>query len=311
MNEVAPDLAEAIGSLNPKLGQTLLASSFAPEGGQDMSEAIARLSPVINDIRQGGQAVTVAVLDIDARVGRLLYVLEQLNASQPVFTFFDLQAPLPAGLVIRSDSFDSWARHRAKVKRVKASDKEQFQDNLMFNDFYKYAQVVRKTAGVDYLVGVTQYMVAGEEDGEYYWNYFSTAFKHVILVSAYDLREYARASGRPFEVAVAGVMLAQLLEEMNRRVEYHEDRGCLFDMNVSRVSIIEALKQGRIEPDCLAKIEPKYRPAAEAMMETLRSYTRPDEPAPPAKPRQAKHDDTYWLEQLNRLSDKLKKVSGK
>jgi hypothetical protein len=314
VSAAAPDLVDGLSSLKPELRRTLLSSSFGIEPTQDVSEVIERLRPVVADLREGGETVTVGILDLDARIGRLPHVIEALNRAQNLFTFFDLQAPMPAGLLIPSDRFDSWARHRAGRKRFSKEERKEFSDNLMFNDFYKYAKVVRQTSGLDYLVGITQYMVAGEEDGVYYWNYFSTAHRHVILASAYDLREYAKLAGRPFEVAVTGVALAQLLAEMNKKLDFHDDRGCLFDMNLSRVSIVKALKKAQIEPDCLTKIEPKYRTAVQAMVAALRDYQRPAEPtSPPAKKKQQskKHDDSYWLAQLNLLSEKLKKVSDK
>jgi hypothetical protein len=310
VSAAAPDLLDGLNSLNPDLRRTLLTSSFGAGVREDVNEVVGRLRPVVEDIRKGGQSVTVAFLDLDARVGRLPYVIEALNAAQPLFTFLDLQAPLPAGLLIPSDKFDSWARHRAGRKRISKEEREGFVDNLMFNDFYKYAKVVRQTSGVDYLVGITQYMIAIEEEDVYYWNYFSNAQRRVILASAYDLREYATKAGRPFEVAVTIVALAQLLAQLNKKIDYHVNRGCFFDENIDRVSVVKSLKKAEIEPDCLDKIEPKYRSAVEAMMTALRDYQRPAEATatPSKKKSQEKNrDDSYWLDQLNRLSEKLKK----
>jgi hypothetical protein len=96
---------------------------------------------------------------------------------------------------------------------------------------------------------------------------------------------------------------------MNKKIDYHVNRGCIFDENIDRVSIVRSLKKAEIERECLDKIEPKYRSAVEAMMTALRDYQRPAEATAPAtkKKRQAKkRSDSYWLDQLNRLSEKLK-----
>ncbi|MDT5294036.1 MAG: hypothetical protein QOJ76_916 [Acidobacteriota bacterium] len=329
----APELAAPLASLNPNLAHTLLDSSLAQvESGENWAgAAVERLRPVVEDLRRGSSTVTVAVWDLDARVGLLPNIIETLNGSQDVFTFFDLQAPMPAGLVIRTEHFDDWVKHRTKQrvnnftawvrdssekKRVSEKERREFKDNLMSNDFYRYARVIHKQLGVNYLAGVTQYKVAGHENGDYFWDYFSASQKGVLLASAFDLREYAHEAGRPFEVAVAQVVLAQLIVEMSPKVRFHEDRGCIFDFNDNRVSIIRSIRETRIEPECLAKIAERYRGPVESMVAALRNYSRPAEFQQAAQAEQrkqaeqkksAKHDDTYWLKQLNLLSTKLSK----
>jgi hypothetical protein len=187
----------------------------------------------------------------------------------------------------------------------------------MSNDFYKFAHVIHKQLGVDFLAGVTQYKVAGYENGDYFWDYFSASHKGVLIASAFDLREYASEAGRPFEVAVAQVVLAQLLVEMGPKLSFHEDRGCIFDFNASRDSVIRSIREMRIEPECLAKVAERYREPVEKMVAALRNYSRPAEFQQAAQAEQkrlaakrkktGKHDDTYWLKQLNLLSTKLSK----
>lgn len=308
IRKASPGLARSLTALPPKLSSTLLASSFAQEAlGAETDTVAETLKPVLQDLRRGKTTVTVALWDLDARVGELPEIISLLNKSQPVFTFFDLQAPIPSGLVIQSEHFAAWAQKRLE-KPVSKKEREQFQDNLMSNDFYKHARGVYKNLGVDYLVGVTQYMVAGEEDGEYFWNYFSTSSNRIILVSTYDVREFARQAGRPFEVAVGMLVIAQLLATINKKVKFHEDTGCLFDFNESRVSFINSIKEAKIEPRCLERIETKYRAAAEAMMKALRAYSREggEQRLEAASPKD-KQADSYWLKKLKSLSSKLSK----
>jgi hypothetical protein len=314
IRKAAPELFGPLKSLNPNLSNTLLDSSLAQaEASEDPTQAaIERLRPVVEDLRRGSETVTVAIWDLDARVGLLPNIIDTLNEAQEVFTFFDLQAPIPAGLVIRSEHFASWARLRANKSHVSKAEKSEFDDNLMSNDFYKYARVVYKNLGVDYLAGITQYKVAGLESGEYYWNYFSASQRHIILASAFDLREYAREAERPFEAAVAQVVLAQLLVEIGPKARFHDDASCIFDFNESRGSIVRSLKEMRIESQCLEKIDGRYRDAAEKMIGALRNYSRSPEFVKAAQDEQekkssSKHDDTYWLKQLNILSAKLGK----
>lgn len=326
-----PEVTEPLASLNPKLSHTLLDNSLAQaEAGEDWAAAaVERLRPVVEDLERGDTTVTVAVWDMDARVGLLPEIVELLNRAQEVFTFFDLQAPMPAGLVVRTEHFEEWVKQRAgkslknfkawvrdstEKKRVTAQERRQFNDNIMSDDFYKYARIVRKELGVDYLAGITQFKVAGYEKGDYFWDYFSASHKNVLLASAFDLREYAHEAGRHFEVAVAQVVLAQLLVEMGPKVLFHEDRGCIFDFNESRSSIVRSLREMRVEPECLAKIREPYRGAVEKLVGALRDYSRPAEFVQAAqaeqaeiKKKSAKHDDEYWLKKLDLLSEKLGK----
>jgi hypothetical protein len=337
ISETAPELVDPLAALNPNLAHTLLDSSLAQvESGENWAAAaVERLRPVVEDLQRGTSTVTVAIWDLDARVGLLPTIIDTLNQSQDVFTFFDLQAPMPAGLVIRAEHFADWVKHRAKQrvrdftawlrdssekKRMSEKERQEFQDNLMSNDFYQYARIIHKQLGVDYLAGITQYKVAGYENGDYFWDYFSASQKGVLLASAFDLREYAHEAGRPFEVAVAQVMLAQLLVEIGPKVTFHEDRGCIFDFNESRVSIVRSIKETRIEPECLGKIAERYRGPAEKMVEALRNYSRPlefqqakqaEEKKQAEQKKSGKHDDNYWLKQLNILSTKLSKDQKK
>jgi|GEM_PF-2880670 len=314
ITQTDPDLAKSLESLPAQLSSTLLSSSFAQQAlGTETDTAAETLRPVLLDLQRSKTTVTVALWDIDARVGALPEIIYLLNQSQPVFTFFDLQAPIPSGLIIQADHFGSWAQKRLG-RRVSKKEREEFQNNLMSNDFYKHASGVHKNLGVDYLVGFTQYMIAGEEDGKFFWSYFSASSPNnrILLVSTYELRDYARQAGRPFEVAVGMLIVGQLMATINKKVEFHQiDTGCLFDFNDDRVSVIECIKRLEIEPSCMALMDAKYRAPAQAMMEALRAY-RKEETSDESKEEAAAMEmkpqtDSYWLKKLKSLSTELGK----
>jgi hypothetical protein len=314
IGQTAPDLARSLEALPARLSSTLLSSSFAQQAlGTETDTAAEALRPILQDLQRSKTTVTVALWDIDARVGALPELISVLNQSQPVFTFFDLQAPIPSGLIIQAEHFGAWAQERLG-RRVSKKEREEFQNNLMSNDFYKHASGVYKDLGVDYLVGLTQYMIAGEEEGQFFWSYFSASSpdNRVLLVSAYELRDYARRAGRPFEVAVGMLVIGQLLATINKKVDFHRiDTGCLFDFNDDRVSVIECIKRAEIEPSCMALIDAKYRAPAQAMMEALKDYRtaetsdemQEDVAAMKIKPQ----TDSYWLKKLKSLSSELGK----
>ncbi|HSB09704.1 MAG TPA: hypothetical protein VLM38_09490 [Blastocatellia bacterium] len=310
LRKKSPDLFKALKSFSPNLRNTLISSTFAQKSIDPSEQVPSKLRRVVRELQRSKEVVTVAIWDLDAKVDGLTEVMETLNKSQPVFTFFDLRAPVPAGLVIHSEFFTEWARRRMKF-RVSKKEKANLRSNLMFNDFYDYARVVREQTGVDYLVGITRYKVAWEDGEDVYWDYFTTSDKGVILVSAYDMREYSSEAGRPLETAMAGMVIAQLLQELHKKALFHtENRGCLFDFNDERDTIVESIRAARIEDKCLMKIDAKYRDAARSMVKALKDYSPKREAAEKKKARKTSKDDEYWLEQLTKLSSKLSKGSG-
>jgi hypothetical protein len=118
-------------------------------------------------------------------------------------------------------------------------------------------------------------MVASEDEVNIYWNSFAFERGRIMLVSTYDLQTYARKAGRRFEMAVASVAVSILLASINPKLVFHDQtRGCLFDNNKKRSTIVASLAGPQIESDCMNLIRPKYRNAAEAMVRVLGSYRR-------------------------------------
>jgi cytochrome P450 len=123
----------------------------------------------------------------------------------------------------------------------------------------------------DYLIGLTPAMVAGGYRNEVFWNYFSAAQGRVLMVSTTDLREYAAKARRPFEVAVGGLMVATLLAQMTEGLDFHENRGCIFDKNEDRHTLVRNIRKPAIEPECLDRMSPRLRAAALAIIERLKA----------------------------------------
>lgn len=308
----ASNSIKGLNSLPPSLSRTLISSAERKHSVYAKQNPIGKLKTVVHDLNRSEKVLTVALWDLDAHVGGLPHIIEEINAVQTAFTFFELRAPIPAGLVISSGVFAKWARKRFP-KLIPKDEQTNLQNNFMFNDFHKFAKVVRERIGVDYLVGITQFMLAWEEQDEVYWNYFSTYDGRILMVSAYDMLEYAKKAGRPLEVAVAGIAIAQLLAILNKKIRFHENRetGCLFDFNEERDSIVRVLKKPQIEPDCLEKIEDRYRNAAEKMVFHLKNYSSGKKPANKKSRRHlkkgVKETDEYWIEQLKALGNKVEK----
>jgi hypothetical protein len=215
------------------------------------------------------QARRVGIWDLSAYVGHLPAVIDALNASQQDLVFYEAIAALPVGTVSQPERVRAWSKARTGSSRLPGVE-----ENVIADDFFRRAGVVRRDLGLDYLAGITSRLVADEDEEELYWNLFSTHRGKLLLVSSAGLREYARRAGRPFEYAVAGVILAQLMEAIHPRLRFHEDRGCIFDYNEDRAGIVKMLRAPRIEESCLKLMKPAGRAAALAMVEALRQYAK-------------------------------------
>jgi hypothetical protein len=274
-----PDLKDALETFRPKYDQ-LKGSLLASMDHLDATHVglvATRIQAIAAELNRQPEVTTVGVWDLGARVARLPLLIERLNAAQTTFVFFEIEAGIPSGLISQPERMVTWANERLG-NRLRREDEDDMVRNLIANDFFPRAELVRSDLGVDYIVGLTPSMVAGQEDdGSVYWNHFSTFEGRAVLASVQDLRTFAKEAGKSFEVLIGGVLVAQLLVAMfhHRGLGFHEDRKCLFDYNESRVSIIEAAKSPCIEPECLKLIPSAFRESADRLVETLRTFTLP------------------------------------
>jgi hypothetical protein len=240
--------------------------SGAPSSASNLSERQLKAPRLPHVYRVG-------LWDVSSQVGRLPDIITALNAAQRTFAFFELQAAVPAGLISRPERVEEWAR--TLTGRISRADKREFRSNVIFEQFEARAKTVRKGFGIDYLMGIVPSMVASEDEADIYWNLFSFGRGRIMLVSTFDLNAYATKAGRPFEMVVASVAISIFLASINPKLDFHgQTRGCLFDNNKKRSTIVASLVDPRIESDCMKLIRPTYREAAEALVHVLRSYRR-------------------------------------
>jgi hypothetical protein len=217
--------------------------------------------------------VTIGVWNLEAWLGDLATLLDALNSTQSVFVFYPVEAVVPAGLISRPERIIPWYI-AATGEDLNEDEKAEVTDNLIAEDYFGLADRVRSDLGLDYIVGITASMVAGEDDGYYYWNHFSTCQARTVLVSSYDMQEFSSETGQPIEAFLANIIVPQFLVAFAPDLGFHPDNGCLFDYDASRTSLKEKVKEPTIEPDCLALIEPPYRDAALGLVQSLRNLRR-------------------------------------
>ena len=278
---VAPTRASFASTLRRKFNQTLVNTSFAraPAGSIAAlvrSEAVPAYEHVLADLERRPKVITVGIWELGTRAGYLPWLIERLNAAQPLFTFFKVQAAIPAGLDGRPERIREWSLKMVRQGYMPKRCRDVIADNVIAEDFFGRAESVRKELGLDYLIGVTPSMVAftDDEEGAAYWNHFTASRGRTLLYSAYRMSTHAQKAGRPFEVAVALATISQLLVDINPRVYYHANVGCIFDFNEDDRAIVKSLRRPMIEERCLKRIAPRYRDAAAALVAALGAYQR-------------------------------------
>ena len=267
LDEHVQGIGSSLRDVSPAIRGALLATAQLAGGPAGSAKQVAQ---AVGELRRQEKVEKVGFWDLSAQVGELPRVIAALNKAQPVFTFFEVQAAIPSGLISRPERVVAWVEGSLQ-KSLTTEEREVIGSNVIFEDFASRARQIRTDLGLDHLLGIVPAMIAFEEDGSLYWNYFSMSEPGLVLASTFDVFRFAQKARRPFEAAVAGIAVSTLLVLLNPRLRFHDAvRGCFFDFNEERHTIVKALRRPHIEKSCLAMIEPHYRGAAEAMTKALR-----------------------------------------
>jgi len=244
------------------------ARSRGAKSGAKASVA-SQVSIVLQDLSRGQKVLRVGVLDMGAWIGHLPSLIESINGVQSLFTLFEVQAAMPAGLRRTPDGLAKWLEYKSGESVSKSERNSIAGDHVLADEFLVAADATRKSLSLDYLVGVTPAFVAGV-DHEFYWNHFSAHEGRCILVSVADVRKFASEAGRPFEVGVGVLIVAALLVATNPVLEFHDDTGCVFDYNESRVSLVETIRELRIDDQCRKLLKRRELAALLAVIQVLK-----------------------------------------
>lgn len=220
--------------------------------------------------------IWVGVWNLDAFIGNLSNLIRMMNHVQRTFIFREVRAVVPSGLISRPERMVSWLTELSG-KDLDQTTRGHITDNLLANDFFGLADMIRIDLSLDYIVGLTPSMVAGEATGEGgrkrpYWNHFSTFEKRTILASIFQLDEFARSTKRPIDAFLMVLIASQLLVALSwPKLGFHEDRECIFDYDRNRTRLANKVINPKIEPECLDKIDAPYREAALAFVNLIKT----------------------------------------
>lgn len=285
VHDPAPRKPEGAGRLSDLLRANLIFDGNAPApalpahlpaasiGQRPEIDPVAARTPIMRSRTAPKEHITAGIWDLGSWTSRLGNVIERINAAQSIYEMKLVEASIPAGMVSRPERVIAWAEEQLG-RRIRGSERKEFEDNVIADEFFVRADRVRRNIipTMDYLIGVTPGMVAGSGADEVYWNHFASSKGRTALISTYDLRDYAKQAGRPFEVAVVGLAMSALFVAAHRNVGYHEDTGCVFDYNGNRSSLVGTLKRLYLEPSCLAAFPEAHRESVQAILKVLQKY---------------------------------------
>jgi hypothetical protein len=218
---------------------------------------------VANDIEK------IGIFDISARAGLLFQLLTTISRRQPTYTFYPVETAVPMGLGMFSE------RRIAELQSADLStDYSALEDNIDVDQFDSLLEDTRQQVKVDLIAGLFGPMLAFQDGGGLSFNYFSTPIGKNVAVSVFEIRDFAKQAGRPFEAAVAMITLAQVWARLYD-LDYHpETRGCPFDYCGNRVDLVHTIRKAELCPESLAAIPVNVRESVEKCLQTIREYQR-------------------------------------
>lgn len=224
---------------------------------------------------QSPDRTRVGVWDLEVNAGFLPDILNELNDCQSEFRFEMIDGSVPRSITFGGESTLDWAR-KMLGSQVKGSE-QSLRKNIVAGNLHTLSQSAIDDFGLDLVVLFTKWMIADIRGARVIWNYFSVSESNSIIVSAADVREFAKNANRSFEVALASMMISQLVVELHPdEVGFHREcRGCMFDFSETRITLVETFEALEFEQECLETIPQPTRDAAERMANVLRTAPRP------------------------------------
>ncbi len=186
--------------------------------------------------------VKVALVDLNARVGFLPELVEAANQTQGYYGFEVAYSPVPSGS-LRTDKMGNSPQQ------------------LFLPWLGDYLSGMARHLDVQRVCCLTSCMIAGEENGELYWNRFAgwlPSSEDVFAITTFGFGEYAERADASFAKATLYLCLAMLVAHGDGgRMGFHDEIvGCLLDRWRSREDFLTGLRHSRFDhPDCRQKIE--------------------------------------------------------
>jgi len=245
----------------------------------EADELMSAFETLAADLGKNANVVTVGLWDLGTRAGNLPKIVSRLNEGQKTFTFYDLQAAVPAGLVSRRERVLSWAERHGGNQSHKINFPAH-EANVIADDFFDYARQIRQYFNLAYVIGIVPQRITNlEADNRVSVNRYAASSGRAgkgryCLLSAYNLRRQAKETERAFESSVTLLVVCQILISLSKTLTYETPKNCIFNCVASEPKRIAALNEFEIGTDCLNQVSPLYQQSAAELMRILREYER-------------------------------------
>jgi hypothetical protein len=238
------------------------------------SALVSQFSASVKALGARAQATTIGILDLGARVADLSKLIEKMNKAQDRMVFFEVQTPVPAGMVKTGPALVTELERVIKHPLEDENRRAEVSSNMLVNEFLIFAESVRQKNGLDSLIGITPALLTYYRDEEVRLNYFSFNNQGPLsMVSTFQLRDYAKRASRPFEAAVGMLIVGRLMADRNHLIFHEDGRSCPLDKNRDHEGLVDSIRKMQFDSECLKAIkdgDPDEARAATALMASLR-----------------------------------------
>jgi hypothetical protein len=240
-----------VQSVTPDVLNALRSPSTTREAQISVWKSSPELRDQSDEVRgsRGPETITIGVWDISARMPYLYDLVETLNVKKEYLLFFEVVASPPLGIEANAKRIEELARSLGK--RVSPEDLAGIRRNIVSDDVLPRVRRLRERFALDQAVGIVRQPILIDSSKAIDWDFYADAEEHEALVSTDGVREYAAQAGRSFEASVGYLILGIVACAIQDDVDYHkENRGCLFDYNESRETLVHSLKMFRLCEQC-------------------------------------------------------------
>ena len=192
--------------------------------------------PVKKGIIPMGYEYRCGIVDLDIGLTNLLQIAQRLNSIQKFFHFTCPSISLTHNAVRSIEDFPNLAVY------------------LLPQSLYEQRQYLN----VDMVACLTKYPLAFENGSYIQSNYFSgpsDVDDRFMFISTHSLYDFTKHANCTFEKGIAYIIASQLLVYFTDLGYHDETKGCAMDFCQIRSDMIKGLKEMKLCPECLARIE--------------------------------------------------------
>lgn len=237
-----------------------------------------RLRTVVQDLNADLFVRRVGMLDLGAWISKLQALIVLLNKGQTMCTLFEVQVPVPGGLIKTERGFFEWAQSRLGPQ----SDPREFEEvprQMIADDFFKLGNNARTALGLDVLVGLTSAGIADVEGSTVRHSQRVASADGLLLLSIAGLRTLSDEAKRPYEAAIGMLLLRMLIGPARAG----HSRDCAMSSSMDMYHLRSALGKMSTCPACVGLLRPDQLHQVDSALKMLRAMRRPRK----AKPKEA------------------------